>query len=70
MFIDQTLLGRKFYSHDTKTVYTCRGMYVQPDSYPIIIGELADPTYKCNRLTTHKLADVKFTDFVPTTPVP
>ena len=60
--IDPTLIGRKFYSHDPNTVYICRGIYVQPDSYPILIGELIDGTY--SRLTTHKLTDVKF----PVTP--
>ena len=68
LIIDQTLIGRKYYSHDPKTVYICRGVYVQPDSYPILIGEYPDPTYKCNRLATHKLADVKFADFVPVAP--
>lgn len=68
--IDTTLLGRKFYTVDPKTVYTCRGIYVQPDSYPILIGEYADPAYKCNRLATVKVGDAKFTDFVaaPTAP--
>lgn len=67
---DQTLIGRKFYTHDAKTVYTCRGIYVQPESYPIVVGEYPDPTYKVNRLATHKLNDCKFTDFVaaPTAP--
>ena len=63
--IDPTLLGRKFYTHDQKTTYTCRGVIVSGTT--LLIGEYPDPTYKCNRLATHKLSDAKFTDFVPAT---
>jgi hypothetical protein len=66
--IDPTLLGRKFYVMDPKIVYTCRGFIVSGTN--LVIGEYADPTYKCNRLATHKLSDAKFTDYVPTTPTP
>lgn len=65
LIIDQTLIGRQYYTHDAKTVYTCRGIYIQPESRPVLIGEYPDPTYKVNRITTHKLEDAKFTDFVP-----
>lgn len=70
LFIDPSLIGRKFYTHDSKTVYTLRGIYVQPESRPLLIGEYADPTYKVNRMATHKMEDAKFTDFVPTAPTP
>ena len=66
--IDQTLLGRKFYTVDPKTVYTCRGFIVSGTN--LVIGEFADPTNKCNRLATHKLSDAKFIDFVPTPTAP
>ena len=66
--IDQTLLGRKFYTVDPKTVYTCRGFVVSGTN--LIIGEYADPAAKCNRLATVKLSDAKFTDFVPTPTAP
>lgn len=62
------LIGRKYYTHDQKTQYTAIG-YGQNDT-TFIVGEFPDPTYKCNRVTTHKLADVKFLDFVPTPAVP
>lgn len=63
IFIDPTLLGRKFYTVDPKTVYTCRGVIVSGTT--LLLGEYADPTYKCNRLATLKLSDAKFTDFTP-----
>ena len=66
--IDQTLLGRKFYTVDPKTVYTCRGFIVSGTN--LIIGEYPDPTYKVNRLATVKLSDAKFTDFVPSPTAP
>ena len=61
--IDPTLLGRKFYTVDPKTVYICRGVVISGTL--LVIGEYPDPTYKCNRLATHKLTDCKFTDYVP-----
>ena len=66
--IDPTLLGRKFYTVDPKTVYTCRGVIVSGTT--LLLGEYPDPTYKCNRLATLKLSDCKFTDYVaaPTAP--
>ena len=62
LFIDPTLIGRKFYSADPKTVYTCRGVVIS--GAVLVIGELPDGTY--SRLTLHKLTEIKF----PTTPVP
>ena len=56
--IDQTLLGRKFYTVDPKTVYTCRGVIIH--GTPLVIGEYDDPQGKCTRLATHKLTDCKF----------
>jgi hypothetical protein len=66
--IDPTLLGRKFYTHDIKTVYICRGVIISGTT--LLLGEYPDATYKCNRLATHKLSDVKFTDFVPASTPP
>ena len=62
--IDQTLIGRKYHTHTATTKYTVRGVYVQPESKPIVIGEYEDAQAKVNRITTHQLADCKF-DPVP-----
>ena len=62
LVIDQTLLGRKFITHDAKTVYTCRGVIIS--GTVLLLGEYPDATYKCNRLATHKLTDARFNDFV------
>jgi len=62
------LIGRKYYTHDIKTTYTAIG-YGQNDT-SFLVGEYPDPQYKCNRVTTHKLSDCKFTDFVPAAPTP
>ena len=64
--IDPTLLGRKFYTVDAKTIYTCRGFVVH--GTPLIIGEYLDSTGKVTRLATHKLDSAKFIDNVPSTP--
>ena len=64
LIIDQTLIGRQFSTHSPTTKYTVRGIYVQPDSKPILIGEYSDPQAKVNRLTTHKIEDCKF-DLTP-----
>ncbi len=61
--IDENLLGRQYYTHDAKTTYVCRGVIVQGTI--LLLGEYGDPTYKCNRLATHKISDAKFTDYVP-----
>ena len=66
LYIDPSkLLGRKFYVHDSKIIYTAIG-YGQNET-AFIVGEYPDPGYlaKYNRLVTHKLTDCKFTDFVP-----
>ena len=63
LFIDPSLIGRKFYTDDSKKVYTCRGVVISGTI--LVIGEFPDPTAKINRLATHKLTDVKFTDFIP-----
>lgn len=62
------LIGRQYYTHDQKTTYTAIG-YAENETL-LIIGEYPDPTYKCNRLATHKLSDCKFLDFVPVAPPP
>jgi hypothetical protein len=67
LFIDPTLIGRKFYTVDAKTVYTCRGVLIMGTA--LLIGEYNDPQAKCSRLATCKLADCKFPD-VPGTPSP
>ena len=66
--IDPTLLGRKFYTVDAKTIYTVRGVVISGTI--LVIGEYLDTTGKVTRLATHKLTDVKFTDNVPATLVP
>ena len=66
MIIDPTLIGRKYYTSDPKTVYTIRGIYVNPNSLPIVIGELdsfapigSNPTAPISLLATTKLSDVR-----------
>jgi hypothetical protein len=66
--IDPTLLGRKFYTVDAKTIYTVRGVVVHGTI--LVIGEYLDSTGKISKLATHKLTDVKFTDSVLTTTNP
>lgn len=56
-------VGRKYYTNDQKNTYTAIG-YGQNNTC-FVVGEYADPTYKCNRMATHKLSDCKFLDFVP-----
>lgn len=63
--IDPTLIGRQYHTHTATTKYTVRGIYVQPESKPIILGEYSDPQAKVNRLTTHRIEDCKF-DFTQT----
>jgi hypothetical protein len=64
LYIDPAkLVGRTYYTHDIKTTYTAIG-YGQNDT-TFIVGEFPDPTYKCQRITTHKLSECKFTDFKP-----
>lgn len=60
LVIDQTLIGRKYHTHTATTKYTVRGMYVQPDSKPILLGEYEDPQAKVNRIATHRIEDCKF----------
>ena len=60
--IDPNLIGRKYITHDPKTIYTLRGVYVQPNSKPIIMGEFAtDPNTvnSATQLVTHQLSEVK-----------
>ena len=66
--IDPALLGRKFYTVDAKTIYTCRGVVISGTI--LVIGEYLDSTGKISKLATHKLTDVKFTDNVPVTAAP
>jgi hypothetical protein len=66
--IDPTLLGRKFYTVDAKTIYTVRGVVISGTI--LVIGEYLDSTGKISKLATHKLTDVKFTDSVLTTTNP
>lgn len=70
LIIDPTLIGRKYKTSTGNQEYTLRGVYVQDDARPFVIGEYPDPTYKCNRFTTHKLNDCLFTDYVAPTPSP
>jgi hypothetical protein len=58
--IDQTLIGRQYYTVSINTKYTIRGIYVLPDQKPILIGEYEDSQAKVSRLTTHRMEDVKF----------
>ena len=58
MIIDQALMGRQYYTHDQKTTYTFRGLLIS--GTVLALGEYEDPTYKCSRITTHKLPDMKF----------
>lgn len=60
LVLDPTLIGRQYFTHTTTTRYTVRGVYVQPDSKPIILGEYNDPQKKLNRLTTHRIEDCNF----------
>ena len=57
--IDPTLIGRKYYTLDPKTVYTLRGAYVKPDSGVIVIGEF-HPSNTSNetKIVTHKITDL------------
>ena len=62
MFIfDQSLLGRKYFTLDPKTTYTLRGIYVQPNSKPIVMGEFtsAQNTFgSTTKLVTHQLSEI------------
>ena len=68
MAIDNSLMGRKFYTVDAKTIYTVRGVVISGTI--LVIGEYLDSTGKISKLATHKLTDVKFTDSVLTTTNP
>jgi hypothetical protein len=60
--IDQSLLGRKYTTNDPNTVYTLRGIYVQPNTRPIVMGEIADDPKAINstsHLVTHQLSEVR-----------
>lgn len=67
LIIDPTIIGRKYYTLDPKTVYTLRGIYGEPGARPIIIGEFetstpigTNPNAPTTRLVTHKLSDITF----------
>ena len=65
LIIDPTIIGRKFYTHDPNTTYTCVGAYVKPDSGVILMGEFsANPQAQTpntiSRIATCKLADATF----------
>lgn len=66
MVIDATLMGRRYYTHDQKTTYLFRGLLI--NGTVLVLGEYEDPTYKCTRLATHKVPDVKFCDTAATPP--
>lgn len=60
--IDDNLIGRKYITTDPNVTYTIRGIYVQPNTRPIVIGEYAlDPTDVSSKtgLVTHQLAEIK-----------
>jgi hypothetical protein len=65
MLIDPTLTGRKYYTSDPHTVYTLRGIYVNPGSLPIVIAEMDSaapagirPAAPITLLVTHQLKEV------------
>jgi hypothetical protein len=62
LLIDQNLIGRKYTTHDPKSIYTLRGVYVQPNSKPIVMGEITDDpnnVSSTSHLVTHQLSEVR-----------
>ena len=61
LHIDPNFIGRKYYTHDPKTIYTVRGVYAQTTGKPIVIGEFPSDPNTVNsptKLVTHQLTDV------------
>ena len=60
MLIDQSLLGRKYFTHDPKSVYVIRGILL--NGTLLILGEFtpapASTTPPTNGLVTHKITDI------------
>lgn len=55
--IDESLIGRTYYTHDRKTIYTIRGFAITGTI--VVLGEFCpDPTTFDTKLTTHKVTDI------------